>query len=176
MMALFTAIASLFGCGKKDPFMLDGPGMEYVDSDYRTAYANCLPFEDLRGAPYFAICYLGSSSQGEANKDTCIAKIFGSLDEEALQKIQTYDFQGDSWYLVIPKYRGLVSLKNGDEPLQPVSYGGEAFVVKCGQNTVVNSFSSAEINYTLSTDENGNLENTGENVWDITNIDEILKQ
>lgn len=175
-MALLTFLASLFGCSTKDSFILDGPGMVYVDSDYRTEYANCLPFEDMRGAPYFAICYLGSGSEGEANKDACIAKIFGSLNEEARQKIQTYDFQGDAWYLVIPKYRSSVNLKNGDAALQVAAYQGEAFVVRCDQNIVVNTFESTEINYTLSTDENGKLQSTGENVWDITDIDEILKQ
>jgi hypothetical protein len=44
IMGLFNFIASLFGCAEK-PQMLDGPGMEYVDSDYRSAYANALEFD-----------------------------------------------------------------------------------------------------------------------------------
>ena len=58
-MAILAILASLFGCGKHDPYILDGPGMEYVDSEYRTEYANCLPFEDIQGSPYSAIVYLG---------------------------------------------------------------------------------------------------------------------
>jgi hypothetical protein len=49
IMAILAILASLFGCGKNDPYILDGPGMEYVDSEYRTEYANCLPFEDIQG-------------------------------------------------------------------------------------------------------------------------------
>ena len=50
-MAILAILASLFGCGKNTPFepqILDGPGMEYVDSEYRNDYANCLPFDDIR--------------------------------------------------------------------------------------------------------------------------------
>ena len=43
--AIITTIASLFGCTPKKPQVLDGPGMEYKDSDYRTIYANVLDFD-----------------------------------------------------------------------------------------------------------------------------------
>ena len=75
-MAILAILASLFGCGKHDPYILDGPGMVYVDSDYRTEYANCLPFENIQGSPYLAIAYLGKGEDGKANKDVFINKIF----------------------------------------------------------------------------------------------------
>jgi hypothetical protein len=175
IMAILAILASLFGCGKHDPYILDGPGMEYVDSEYRTEYANCLPFEDIQGSPYLAIAYLGKGENGKANKDVYINKIFESLDSEKISQIKTFEFEGDDWFLVIPKYRNLVSLKKGDEELTQAAYTGEAFALRCGQDVTVNIFETKEINYLLSASEAGELGGTDENVWDITNIDEILK-
>ena len=73
-MAILAILASLFGCGKNTPFepqILDGPGMEYVDSEYRNDYANCLPFDDIQGEPYLAVAYLGKGEIGKENKDVC---------------------------------------------------------------------------------------------------------
>jgi hypothetical protein len=176
IMAILAILASLLGCGKHDPYILDGPCMEYVDSEYRTEYANCLPFEDIQGSPYLAIAYLGKGEDGKANKDVYINKIFESLDSEKISQIKTFEFEGDDWFLVIPKYRNLVSLKKGDEELTQAAYTGEAFALRCGQDVIVNIFETKEINYLLSASGSGELGGTDENVWDITNIDEILKQ
>lgn len=176
-MALLTFLASLFGCAaKEEPMILDGPGMMYIDREHRTEYANCLPFDNFSGNPYMAICYLGSGSDGEANKENVIGKIFGNLDSERLQKIQTYELDGADWYLVIPRYWDPVDLKNGEEMLLQATGYGDPFVVRCGEKITVSLFNCTYIEYVLSTDEQGNLANTGENVWDITNIDEILNQ
>lgn len=175
-MAILAILASLFGCSKHDPYILDGPGMEYVDSEYRTEYANCLPFENIQGSPYLAIAYLGNGENGKANKDVYINKIFESLDSEKISQIKTFEFDGDDWFLVIPKYRNLVSLKKGGEELTQAAYTGEAFALRCSQDVIVNIFETKEINYLLSVTETGELQDTDENVWDITNIDEILKK
>lgn len=53
------AICSLFGCKPQIP---DGPEMEYVDSEYRTLYANCLPCDEYRGTPYLMIGNLKKQS------------------------------------------------------------------------------------------------------------------
>ena len=179
IMAFFLSVAAFFGVQTKNktekPFILDGPGMVYIDSEYRTVYANCLPFEDVRGEPYLAIAYLGSGSAGEANKDVYINKIFADLSGDDIENIRTFEFPGDDWYLVIPKYRESVDLKKGDEFLK-AAYMGEAFVLKCNSDITVSCFNVTEINYTPDADENGILKNTDENVWNITNIDEILNQ
>lgn len=177
IVALFTMLASLLGCGSEPPpGMLDGPGMVYVDSDYRNEYANCLPFEESQGSPYFAISYLGSGAEGEANRDIYINRIFESLGSEKIEAVQSYEFEGDEWYLVITKYRDLVYLEREGEEPQIASQQGEAFAVRCDSNVTLNTFDYSEIRYTLSVDENGKLKDTDENVWDITEIDEILKQ
>ncbi len=168
-MALFAFLTSLCGC-KHDLFILDGPGMVYADSEYRTEYANCLPFEDIQGAPYLAIAYLGKGEDGKANKDASIAKIFEGLDDEKIGQIKTFEYEGDDWFLVIPKYRDLVSLIKDGAELTKAAYAGEAFVLRCGQDITVNTFETKEINYLLSVTESGELDGTDENVWDITDL------
>ena len=80
IMAILAILASLFGCGNPEPQILDGPGMVYVDSEYRNEYANCLPFENWRGEPYLAIAYLGKGDAGKVNK---------SVLEEDIKALQT---------------------------------------------------------------------------------------
>lgn len=174
IMAIITILASLVGCKKYNPQILDGPGMVYVDSQYRSIYANCLPFEDTKGAPYLAIAYLGKADKGKANKDVYIKNIFDSLTEEEINRINVYEYEGDEWFLVIPKYKSVIDLKKDSAIIGQGSYTGEAFVIKCNQDIVVSTFETEEINYPLRVDENGKLKETGENVWDITNLDEVL--
>ena len=144
-------------------------------SEYRNDYANCLPFEDVSGAPYLAIAYLGRGDEGKVNKDVYKTKIFESLGEDKISQIKSYEYEGNDWFLVVAKYKDLVTLKKENETVCQAAYGGEAFVVRCNQDLVVNVFDSVDVNYKLSVDETGILADTGEDVWDITNIDEILK-
>lgn len=173
-MALLAILASLFGCIKPEPQILDGPGMEYVDRDYRTEYANCLPFEDMRGEPYFAIAYLGKGDEGKENRQVYIDKVFASLENSTKDGIKHYDYEGDCWYLIIPKYKNTAYIKYADEEVI-ASYTGEAFTVKCNNDVIVNTFDVSDIDYALGVDD-GVLENTDENIWDVTNLEQILKQ
>ena len=79
LIAIFTVLANLFGCKMPEPHMLDGPGMEYVDSAYRTEYANTLPFDEIEEYPYCAAAYLGKGEEGKANCDVYIEKQFSSF-------------------------------------------------------------------------------------------------
>jgi len=175
IMAILAILASLFGCGNPEPQILDGPGMEYVDSDYRSVYANCLPFDDGRGFPYFAIAYLGNGDEGKENRQEYINRIFGELDKVALEKIQHYDFDGDKWYLIIPRYEDDAIIRyEGEEII--ATHTGEAFTVKCNDDVTVNTFNVTDIDYLIQSDAYGVLKNTNENIWDITNIDDVLKE
>lgn len=171
-MAILAILASFFGCGKQDPYILDGPGMVYVDSEYRNEYANCLPFENRQGEPYLAIAYLGKGDAGKANKDVYINKIFEGLDEEKISQVKTYEYEGDDWFLVIPKYYELVAIiKDGEETRTEY---GVPFVVKCNQDITVNVFEVMDMFYTPEVDDDGKLIGTDGSVWDITNLDEFL--
>ena len=125
--AIFTVIAGIFGCrapGEK-PFMLDGPGMVYVDSEHRTEYANTLPFDEIDDYPYRAVAYLGEGENGKNTAKEYIEKLFSKLSEEQRKSVKHYDYGGEKWYLVIPRYGEENELiQNGDKKnLQKVSYG-----------------------------------------------------
>ena len=188
-MAIITMIASLFGClkggyqKKNNPMILDGPGMEYIDSDYRNEYSNCLPFAEWQGEPYLAIAYLGNGDAGKANKDVYMKTIFEGLDEEKLAKIQTFEYDGNDWFLVIPKYYDAVTLIKGEE--RTYTEVGVPFVVRCNSDVVVNIFNVDDMYFTLAVDENGKLKGTEHDirkaedstawseenfVWDITHF------
>ena len=77
-------------------------------------------------------------------KSDCDVKIFESLDNEKISQIKTFEFEGDDWFLVIPKYRNLVSLKKGDEELTQAAYTGESFALRCCQDVIVNIFETKE--------------------------------
>ncbi len=81
VIAIFTVIASLFGCRApgETPFMLDGPGMVYVDSEHRTEYANTLPFDEIDDYPYWAVAYLGEGENGKNTAKEYIEKLFSKL-------------------------------------------------------------------------------------------------
>lgn len=163
-------------CGEKPekPFMLDGPGMEYIDSEYRTDYANCLPFDEISANPYVAICYLGRGDVGRLNRDRQINRIFYPLEEEKIKSICDFLYEGEEWYLVIPRYKEQVYLKKEGTDRELVSKLGEAFVVRCHSDVTLNMFSTRMIEYAFGVEENGKLKNISEDVWDITNTEEIL--
>lgn len=170
LIALFSMAAHLLGCSKIPSGLqiLDGPGMVYVDREYRTEYANTLPFDDIEGYPFWAVAYLGC---GEAGREKCEAykkKLFSELSEESLAKIQHFDFEGDQWYLVIPRY----GLENEIIPLGQPSESrwvrsGEAFTVTCNSNIKIAVYDYEGHEFSLQTDGEGHLI-SGEDVWDIT--------
>ena len=182
-MAILAILASLFGCTKPEPQILDGPGMEYVDSEYRNDYANCLPFDGLQGAPYFAVAYLGNGETGQTNKDICTSTLFESLGEEKIKSIPCFEFDGEDWFLVVPRYKDEVTLiKDGKEIEQNIFE--TALIVKCNSDIAVEAFNVSNKKYTLAIDETGNLKDTEQNirkpedgtwddehfVWDITHL------
>lgn len=162
--AIITAVASLFGCTKPGPHILDGPGMMYIDSEYRNQYANCLPFAEIQGAPYFAIAYLGNGETGRTNKDIYTKKLFESLGEDKINSIPCFEFDGDDWFLVVPRYKDEVTLIKDGEEVENNIYE-TALIVKCNSDIVVEAFNVSDKKYTLAIDENGNLKDANQNVW-----------
>ena len=182
-MGLLALLASLFGCTKPEPQILDGPGMVYVDSEYRNDYANCLPFDDMRGAPYFAVAYLGNGETGRANKDVYTGSLFESLGEDKIKSIPCFEFEGEDWFLVVPRYKDEVTLIKDGEAVERNIYE-TALIVKCNCDIAIETFNASEKKYTLATDEEGNLKDAEQNilktedaawdeehfVWDITHF------
>lgn len=162
--SIITIFANLFGCKAPKPDILDGPGMVYVDGDYRTEYANTLPFDEYEGYPFWAVVYLSE----EKNTQYYIDKLFSGLSEESKKKIKQYDFGGNKMYLIIPRYADETEIsKIGDAENSLQFYDGTPFVLKCGTDIKICIYTHGGHEFTPQTDENGKLICT-EDVWDIT--------
>jgi len=172
IMALIALLLSLFGCTKNKVQKLDGDGSVYRDEDYRTVYANVLDFKSSGADKYWAVAFLGYGDEGKENRELYIESLFSELSNEAKENIKHYDFEGDEWYLVVPRYKDINDIvplyENG---ASEVVAGGEAFTVKC-------NFSHSRPNLKISIDSFGgkefspSLDGQGrlcsENVIDIT--------
>ena len=134
-------VASLFGCSKK-PDISDGPGMEYHDSDYRSEYSQVLDFESFGKDVYFACEFFGSGSEGEEESAKTVEKLFSHLPENVKSNIKRFDFGGENWYLVIPRYRDYCNIKSLAKEREYTAYNGEAFLVRCDENSVEISIDS----------------------------------
>lgn len=174
VIAIFTIIAGLIGCrapGEK-PFMLDGPGMVYVDSEHRTEYANTLAFDEIDDEPYWAVVYLGNGENGKNAANEYIEKLFSKLSEEKRRAISHYDYGGEKWYLVIPRYGEENELiHNGDEKISLKAYHGTPYTINCGSNVEIHIVIRGGHRITLDTDANGRLICTPD-IWDITEYKE----
>ena len=174
IIAIFTIAANLFGCkvpGEK-PFMLDGPGMVYVDSEHRTEYANTLLFDEVDDYPYWAVAYLGDGENGKNAAKEYIEKLFSELSEEKRRAISHYDYGGEKWFLVIPRYGDENELiQNGDKKNLQRVYDGTPYTINCGDDVEIYIVIRGGHRITLDTDENGKLISAPD-IWDITEYKE----
>lgn len=143
---IITIIASLFGCSIEKPQVLDGPGMVYKDSDYRTDYANVFDFDSYDGQPYFAVAFLGYGERIDY-RNTYVEGVFESLGDFVIEQVGHIDYEGDEWYLIVPRYKEDVDITNLDTGEVHTIYNGEAFTVKC-------NFSDLHSNIEISTEQN----------------------
>lgn len=127
------------------PQILDGPGMVYRDEDYRTEYANVLDFDSYEENPSFAVAFLGYGDRMEF-RDTYVNGIFADLSEESLAKIEHFDFEGDEWYLVIPRYRESVDITHKESGKTVTVYMGEAFTVRCNLSDLHSNLEIVTVN------------------------------
>ncbi|MBQ8836630.1 MAG: hypothetical protein IJ002_03875 [Clostridia bacterium] len=146
IMAIITMIASLFGCSSVKPQVLDKTGMVYKDSDYRSIYANVFDFDNYDGQPMFAVAFLGYGDRMDF-RDNYVKGVFESLSDESVDKIQHFDFEGDEWYLIVPRYKEDVDITTLDTGEVHTIYNGEAFTVKC-------NLSDLHSNIEISTEQN----------------------
>lgn len=170
--AIFTIIVLLVGCASKKPQVLDGPKMVYKDSDYRTIYANDLDFDKYDGQPYFAVAFLGYGNKMDF-RNTYVKKLFESLGNFAIEQVEHIDYEGDEWYLIVPRYKDAVDITNLETDEVHRIYQGEAFTVKC-------NLSDLHSNIEISTEDSGSGHKfspkiskdgklvTNADVWDIT--------
>lgn len=144
--AVIALIASLFGCSSPKPQVLDKTGMVYQDSDYRSIYANVFDFDSLETQPMFAVAFLGYGDRMEA-RHTYVEGIFGNLGDSAVEQVGHIDYEGDEWYLIVPRYKEDVIITNLETGEIHTIYNGEAFTVKC-------NVSDLHSNIEISTEQN----------------------
>ena len=170
--AFIAVIVSLFGCTLKKPQVLDGPGMVYKDSDYRTDYANVFDFDSYDGLPYFAVAFLGYGDRMDF-RHTYVEGIFKDLGDFAIEQVGHIDYEGDEWYLIVPRYKEDVDITNLDTGEVHTIYNGEAFTVKCNLSDLHSNIEiSTELNlsghkFSPQIGGDGKLIKNPD-VWDIT--------
>jgi len=126
------------------PFQEDtgDESIAYSDSEYRTEYANALDFDSFEGTPYFAVSFIGYGDDITSQRNEYVEELFSSLGKDAVEKIEHFEFDGDEWYLIVPRYKEYVDVKSLDGGKMYTSYGGEPFTVKCN---VSDLYSNIEI-------------------------------
>ena len=145
--AIICLLASLFGCNVQNPVVDDGPGMAYHDADHRTEYANVFEFDNFEGQPYFAVAFLGYGDRMDF-RNTYVKGIFEALPEEKTEEISHIDYEGDEWYLVVPRYKEDVYITDIDSGEVRTISGGDAFTVKCNLSDIhPNIEISTEMNF-----------------------------
>lgn len=139
ILAIFLLVAviatALSGCLPEKPPVLDGPEMVYIDSDYRTEYANIFDFDSYDGQPMFAVAFLGYGDRMDF-RDTYIEGIFSDLENFTSEKIEHIDYEGDEWYLIVPRYKEDVDITNLYTGEVHTIYNGDAFTVKCNLSDI----------------------------------------
>ena len=172
LMAIITMISSLFGCATEKSQPLDKTGMVYKDADYRSIYANVFDFDNYDGQPMFAVAFLGYGDRMEF-RHTYIEGIFADLDDFAIEQIGHIDYEGDEWYLIVPRYKEDVDITNLDTGEVHTIYNGEAFTVKCNLSDLHSNIEiSTELNlsghkFSPQIGGDGKLIKNPD-VWDIT--------
>lgn len=172
ILAVVVAVAGIVMFAAKRMHKLDGPDMVYRDSDYRSEYANLLDFDSYDGHPYFAAAFLGYGGTNEERK-TQVMDFFVSLGAAEYDKIEHFDFEGDEWYLVIPRYRDEVVITDLETGEEHIVYNGTAFTVRCNMSDL---HSNIEISTSSGLDAHSfspGLDGKGElsknnDVWDVT--------
>ena len=120
----------------------------------------------------FAVAFLGYGDRMDF-RHTYVQGIFESLDDFAIEQIGHIDYEGDEWYLVVPRYKEDVEIRNLDTNEVHTIYNGEAFTVKCNLSDLHSNIEiSTELNlsghkFSPQIGGDGRLV-PNPDVWDIT--------
>ncbi len=117
---------------------------------------------------YWAVAYLGEGANGKNTAKEYIEKLFSKLSEEQRKAVKHYDYGGEKWYLVIPRYGEENELiQNGDKKNLQKADDGTPYIINCGGDVEIYIVIRGGHKITLDTDENGRLICTPD-IWDIT--------
>ena len=93
-----------------------------------------------------------------------MSSLFESLGEDKIKSIPCFEFDGEDWFLVIPRYKDEVTLIKDGEEIEQNIYE-TAFVVKCNSDIAIEAFNVSNKKYTLGIDEDGNLKDAEHKIW-----------
>lgn len=144
---ILAILAVLFGCVAKKPYVPDKTGMVYKDAENQTIYANTLDFDACEGNSLFAVAFLGYGDRMDF-RHTYVEERFASLGDAAVSQVEHVAYEGDEWYLIVPRYKEYVDITNFATGEKYTIYNGEAFTVKC-------NLSDLHSNIEISTDIHG---------------------
>jgi len=71
-----------------------------------------------------------------------VKNVFSNLDDELIENVKHFDFEGDEWYLVIPRYKEYNDIVSTVSDEKQTVYKGEAFTVRCN---ISDLYSNVEI-------------------------------
>lgn len=162
LIVAFSLALSLCGCFGEESEVCEEPTIaateavtaaveietEYIDSAHRTDYANVFDFDSLDTQPMFAVAFLGYGEDIMDSRHAYVEEVFASLDDFAIEQVGHVNYEGDEWYLVVPRYKNdvdIIDLETGDVH---TIYNGEAFTVKC-------NLSDIHPNIQISTEDGG---------------------
>lgn len=126
LIVAFTLIVGLLGCEAVEPQVDNAPDTEYRD----ISYADVVDFASFEGQPYFAVAFLGYGDRMDFRNEY-VEGVFESLGEDAVDGIQHIAYEGDEWYLIVPRYKNPVYIKNLSNDEEYTIYQGKAFTVNC---------------------------------------------
>jgi len=95
-----------------------------------TEFASVIDFDASSEAPYFAVAFLGYGDKGESARRTVLDKVFENLPEYDFDSIVSFDFEGDEWYLIVPRYESVVELTSLDDGEKYTFDNFVAFIVR----------------------------------------------
>lgn len=118
--------------------------MEYENIKIESEFAKLLPFNKDK-LQLWAVAFLGYGEIGKNNKEAFIKKYFSSLPENLINSVRFFEFEGDEWYIIIPRYNNMitnlsqVAISDKGEIMttnEVGSFGTEPLVIRCNPSDI----------------------------------------
>lgn len=118
--------------------------MEYKNIEIESEFAKLLPFNKDK-LQVWAVAYLGYGESGRNNKDAFIKKYFSALPQNLIDSVRVFEFEGDEWYIIIPRYKNMitelseVAISDAGEIVtanEVGSFGTEPLVIRCNPSDI----------------------------------------
>lgn len=106
------------------------PKVESSDKSSLSEYGKLFGLDYQEGQPQFAVAFLGYGDIMEF-RHTYVEGVFESLGDFAIEQVGHINYEGDEWYLIVPKSKSDVIITDVDTGEEHIIPNGEAFTVRC---------------------------------------------